>query len=92
MNKFDSKIILHNYILNKGEPTYLGSFLVYLMALIFTDFPMCSVENLWLSEAHVRMFDIPSGCTSITDENIGSAGGRIKTRRLELRGLAWAFF
>ena len=40
MNKFDSKIILHNHILNEGEPTYLGSFPVYLMALIFTDFPV----------------------------------------------------
>ena len=37
---FDTKIILHSYILYKGEPSYVGTFPVYLrMALIFTDFP-----------------------------------------------------
>ena len=34
------KIILHNYILYKGDPTYIGTFPVNLrMALIFTDLP-----------------------------------------------------
>ena len=39
-NTIDSKIILHNCILYKGELNYIGNFSVYLrMALIFTDFP-----------------------------------------------------
>ena len=34
------KIILHNYILHKGDPTYVGTFPVNLrMPLIFTDLP-----------------------------------------------------
>ena len=38
--KFIPKIILHNYILYKGDPTYVGIFTVNLrMALIFTDLP-----------------------------------------------------
>ena len=37
---FVPKIILHNYILYKGDPTYIGTFPVNLwMALIFTDLP-----------------------------------------------------
>ena len=33
------KIILHNYVLYKGDPTYIGTFPVNLrMTLIFTDF------------------------------------------------------
>ena len=36
---FVSKIILHNYILYKGDPTYMAISPVYLrMDLIFTDF------------------------------------------------------
>ena len=39
-NTFDTKIILHNYTLYKGESSYIGIFPVHLrMALIFTDFP-----------------------------------------------------
>ena len=38
-NTFDTKIILHNYILYKGPLSYIRIFPVYLrMALIFTDF------------------------------------------------------
>ena len=34
-----TKIILHNYILNDGDPTYVGTFPVDSgMTLIFTDF------------------------------------------------------
>ena len=37
---FAPKIILHNYTLYKGDPTYVAIFPVYLrMDLIFTDFP-----------------------------------------------------
>ena len=37
---FVPKIILHNYILYKGDPTYVAIFPVYLrMDLIFTDVP-----------------------------------------------------
>ena len=37
---FVPKIILHNYILYKGDPTYVAIFPVYVrMDLIFTDFP-----------------------------------------------------
>ena len=39
-NTFDTKIILHNYISYKRQPSYIGNFPVYLrMPLIFTDFP-----------------------------------------------------
>ena len=32
INTFDTKIILHNYILYKGEPSYIGTFPVDLDA------------------------------------------------------------
>ena len=39
----DSKIILHNYILYKGQPSYTGIFPVYLgMSPIYTDFQQCT--------------------------------------------------
>ena len=39
-NTFDTKIILHNYILYKGQPSYIIIFQVYLrIPLIFKDFP-----------------------------------------------------
>ena len=39
-NTFNTKIIVHNYILYYGQLSYIGIFPVYSgMALIFTDIP-----------------------------------------------------
>ena len=53
------KIILHNYNLNKGDLTYVGTFPVNLrMALIFTDLPTgsgsapCAVLEIFKYQGH----------------------------------------
>ena len=64
-NTIGSKIILHNYILDKGQPSYIGIFPVYLgMPLIFTDFPTVHMvethflfENLWISEPSLGILE-----------------------------------
>ena len=52
---FVPKIILHNYILYKDDPTYVAIFAVYLrMDLIFTNFPTgkpCAVLEICKSDA-----------------------------------------
>ena len=49
INTFDTKILLHNYILYSGDASYVGIFPVDLgMSLIFTDFQQYSYDYLLL--------------------------------------------
>ena len=67
-NKKDisQKIILHNYVLYKGDPTYVGTFPVNIrMTPIFTDFPTeigsAPHAALEISDVNIRGFPDSTG-------------------------------